>query len=220
MKLSKNKLLVLAVTLLVAIGAAVWYFAFFSIKSEAPTDNMQNSTSTEPEQEAQDNKFANLKGDAFDEAYIADMLAHHDGAVNMAEQAQAVTAHEEVRTLSGEIIMTQGQEIMKMRQWQKDWGYKETMSGGHMSHGGGGMDMGGDMVEMMNRLKDLTGEAYDEEFLKQMIIHHEQAIEMSKYAEQNAKHQEIKDLAKEVISTQEKEIAQMKQWQKDWGYSE
>ena len=51
-----------------------------------------------------------------------------------------------------------------------------------------------------------------------MILHHEQAVEMSQYAATNAQHQEIKDLASAVISAQTIEIEQMKQWQKDWGY--
>lgn len=216
----KNKIFITIIIVLAVVAAAIWYFAVFSIKPElAPTTQNNNTdTTAKKEKPASDSKYATLKGDAFDEAYIADMLAHHEGALNMAEQAQAVTAHEEIRTLAGDMMMTQGQEMMEMRQWQKDWGYEVTMSGGHMSHGGDGAQAGGDMVEMMNKLKDLTGEAYDKEFLKQMILHHEQAVEMSQYAEQNAKHQEIKDLAKEVITAQTKEIAQMKQWQKDWRY--
>ncbi len=108
--------------------------------------------------------------------------------------------------------------MIQMREWQKAWGFEITNSGGHMSHGGGGAEMAGDMVEMMNKLKGLTGEAYDEEFLKQMILHHEQAIEMSVDADTNAKRQEIKDLARDVITAQSAEIKQMKQWQKEWGY--
>jgi len=146
------------------------------------------------------------------------MLAHHEGALNMAEQAGPAVAHEEILTLTGNILQTQGMEMVQMKEWQKAWGYKETMSGGHMSHGGAGMDAGGDMVEMMNKLKGLEGEAYDKEFLKQMTIHHEQAIEMSRYANTNAKHQEIKDLAKNIIEAQTAEINQMKQWQREWGY--
>jgi uncharacterized protein (DUF305 family) len=41
---------------------------------------------------------------------------------------------------------------------------------------------------------------------------------MSKYAENNAKRQEIKNLARNIIETQTKEIEQMKLWQKLWGY--
>ena len=192
----------------------------FSVKP-VPEGALKTSNTTVDEKKqkpASDNIYANLKGDAFDEAYIADMLAHHEGALNMSEQAMAVTAHEEIRTLASNIVQSQSAELMIMRTWQKEWGYKETMSGGHGSHGGAGMDMGGDMVEMQNKLQGLTGEEYDKEFLKQMIVHHEQAVEMSKYAADNAKHQEVKDLASAVISAQTTEINQMKQWQKQWGY--
>ena len=216
----KNKIFITVIVVLAIAAAAVWYFVVFSIKPE-PVQTSQNSsagTASKKEAPQSDSKFANLKGDAFDEAYIAGMLAHHEGALNMSENAGAFAVHDEIRTLTGNIIQTQSAEVMQMRTWQKEWGYKETMSGGHNSHGGGGMDMGGDMVEMQNKLQGLNGEAYDKEFLKQMIIHHEQAIEMSQYAETNAKHQEIKDLASSVMSEQKTEIDQMKQWQKDWGY--
>ncbi len=216
----KNKIFITVIIVLAIAAAAVWYFVVFSVKP-VPEEAMQTSNTATDEKKqkpASDSKYATLKGDAFDEAYIADMLAHHEGALNMSEQAMAVTAHEEIRTLASNIVQSQSAELMKMLTWQKEWGYKETMGGGHGSHGGAGMDMGGDMVEMQNKLQGLTGEEYDKEFLKQMIVHHEQAVEMSKYAATNAKHQEIKDLASAVISAQTKEIEQMKQWQKDWGY--
>lgn len=220
MKITKNRLFAVIIIVLVAFAAAIWYFGVFSIKPEKTSDTQNTKTTqqTTNDEKTTDSKYATLYGDEFDEAFIADMLAHHDGALNMAEQAGAATAHEEIRTLSTNIIQTQGQEVMKMREWQKEWGYEETMVGGHMSHGGGGMDMGGDMVEMMNKLKDLKGEEYDKEFLKQMILHHEQAVEMSQYAASNAKHQEIRDLASNIIRTQKAEIQQMKQWQESWGY--
>ena len=216
----KNKIFITVIVVLAIAAAAVWYFVVFSVKPvpEGALQTSKAATDEKKQKPASDSKYATLKGDAFDEAYIADMLAHHEGALNMSEQAMAVTAHEEIRTLASNIVQSQSTELMKMRTWQKEWGYKETMSGGHGSHGGAGMDMGGDMVEMQNKLQGLKGEEYDKEFLKQMILHHEQAVEMSQYAATNAKHQEIKDLASAVISAQTKEIEQMKQWQKDWGY--
>lgn len=217
--MSRNKIFIILITVLAVIAAAVWYFAVSSIKPESgQTTPSNNAPAKEQEKPASNSKYATLTGDAFDEAYIADMLAHHEGALNMAEQAQAATAHEEIRTLAGNITQSQGAEVMQMRTWQTDWGYEVTMSGGHNSHGGGGIDMGGDMVEMQNKLRGLTGEAYDKEFLKQMILHHEQAVDMSQFAAKNAKHQEIKDLAEDVISAQTTEIEQMKQWQEKWGY--
>ena len=69
-----------------------------------------------------------------------------------------------------------------------------------MSHGGGGNGDGrATWLRCENKLNDLTGEAYDKEFLKQMILHHEQARRYAKYEDSNAKRQEIKDLASVII---------------------
>jgi uncharacterized protein (DUF305 family) len=66
---------------------------------------------------------------------------------------------------------------------------------------------------------DKSGDKFDEEFISQMIVHHEGAVEMAKLAEKQAKHDEIKQLSKDIISAQEKEINDMKQWQASWGYT-
>jgi uncharacterized protein (DUF305 family) len=47
-------------------------------------------------------------------------------------------------------------------------------------------------------------------------MHHQGAVQMAQAALQNAKHQEIKDLAQNIITAQNKEIAEMKQWQQQW----
>ena len=221
MKITKNKLFAVIIIVLVAFAGAIWYFGVFSIKPEKTTFNTENTKSSQQAattEKTTDSKYATLKGDDFDEAFIADMIAHHEAAINMSEQAQAMTAHDEIRTLASAIMETQTTEMVQMREWQQAWGFEITNSGGHMSHGGGGAEMAGDMVEMQNKLKDLEGEAYDKEFLKQMILHHEQAVDMAKYVADNAKRQEIKDLASSIIKAQSEEIRQMKQWQESWGY--
>lgn len=74
------------------------------------------------------------------------------------------------------------------------------------------------MSGMVNSLKDKTGEEFDKEFINQMISHHQGAIDMAKLAQKNAFHQEIKDMADDIISAQTNEINMMKQWQNSWGY--
>ena len=75
------------------------------------------------------------------------------------------------------------------------------------------------MNDMMNVLQNKTGDEFDELFISQMIEHHQGAIDMANQAKQSAKHDEIKQLAEDIISAQEKEINQMKMWQKEWGYT-
>lgn len=93
-------------------------------------------------------------------------------------------------------------------------------SGGHMmpdgSAMGGGMNMQSSMDGMMANLNGKTGDAFDQEFLSEMIVHHQGAVAMAQAALMSAKHQEIKDLAKNIISAQNTEIKEMQDWQKAW----
>ena len=84
--------------------------------------------------------------------------------------------------------------------------------------GHGMMGMGASMDEMMNSLEGKSGDSFDEAFISAMIIHHEGAIDMAEEAKKSAKHQEIKDLADDIIEAQTSEINQMKDWQESWGY--
>jgi len=49
-----------------------------------------------------------------------------------------------------------------------------------------------------------------------MILHHQGAVAMAEAALKNAKHQEIKDLAKAIITAQNAEIQRMQEWQASW----
>jgi len=81
-----------------------------------------------------------------------------------------------------------------------------------MNHG----SMEGMMSDMNAQLEGKTGDEFDKIFLSEMITHHEGAVAMADAALQNARHQEVKDLAKSIISTQNREIADMKMWQEKW----
>ncbi len=60
-------------------------------------------------------------GDAFDAAFIKEMIAHHEGAVAMAEQALTDAKHVEIKTMATAIISAQTSEISQMKGWLKDW---------------------------------------------------------------------------------------------------
>jgi uncharacterized protein (DUF305 family) len=75
------------------------------------------------------------------------------------------------------------------------------------------------MAEMNTALDNLQTDEFDKAFIEMMIAHHQGAIDMARLIEGRAKHDEIKKLGQDIISAQDKEITEMKQWQKDWGYS-
>jgi len=75
------------------------------------------------------------------------------------------------------------------------------------------------MNDMTKQLEGKTGDEFDKAFIAMMIVHHEGAVDMAELAKQNAKHDEIKKLADDIIAAQNKEITEMKSWQQSWGYS-
>lgn len=81
-----------------------------------------------------------------------------------------------------------------------------------------------DMIQMNAetnaKLMNLKGDDFDEAFLHEMIMHHQGAIDMARLIETNAKHDEIKQLGKDIITAQTKEIQMMKAWQKAWMYDQ
>jgi uncharacterized protein (DUF305 family) len=73
------------------------------------------------------------------------------------------------------------------------------------------------MEAMVTSLKNKTGDDYDTAFINEMIDHHQGAIDMAKMSATRANHKEIRDLSSAIITAQEKEITEMKQWRKAWG---
>lgn len=72
------------------------------------------------------------------------------------------------------------------------------------------------MHDMTSALSGKTGDAFDQEFLAQMIVHHEGAVEMAEMVLQQSTKPELRALAQEIISAQTKEINMMRAWQKSW----
>lgn len=57
----------------------------------------------------------------FDLRFIEAMIPHHQGAIEMAKDAQEHAEHPEIRTLAGQIITAQEGEIAQMQAWKQQW---------------------------------------------------------------------------------------------------
>lgn len=60
-------------------------------------------------------KLADAKGKDFDRAFAELMIAHHEGAVKMAQDEQKDGANAEARALAGEVVRAQTAEITELR---------------------------------------------------------------------------------------------------------
>jgi uncharacterized protein (DUF305 family) len=144
--------------------------------------------------------------------YIDTMIAHHQGAVDMARPCQTLAVKAEMKKLCAEIIESQTKEIAEMRSWRDKWfAGKEPAINMQMP------GMNESMVGMdMKKLNSLSGIEFDLEFIRQMIPHHQGAVVMAKDVLSKTNRDEIKRISNEIIKAQEEEIKQMKEWQAAW----
>lgn len=154
-----------------------------------------------------------------DRHFIEQMIPHHEGAIEMAYLAQERAGRAEIKTLAGNVIKSQSEEIKNMRSWYKSW-YGQ----GVPSIPGTGMGMGRGMMHggMMGDEVDIEAlkqaENFDKAFIEEMIPHHQMAVMMANMLLQGTARDEMKTLAQNIIDAQTKEIAMMRQWYKEWGY--
>jgi uncharacterized protein (DUF305 family) len=150
--------------------------------------------------------------------FIDTMIAHHEGAVDISQLVQTRSGHAELRSVAADIIREQQKEIATLRSLRGRY-FKDASSAINMELPG--MQAGIDGMDA-DRLDPLKENAFDREFIGQMIPHHEAAIEMSRAllsrpAGQPAElSNELRLLAQSVADSQETEVSRMKEWQKAW----
>jgi uncharacterized protein (DUF305 family) len=85
------------------------------------------------------------------------------------------------------------------------------MDHGQMGHGSMGMGSNGMAKQMVME----NGEYSDRAFIDAMVLHHQGAIAMAEVALKNAEHEEIKELSRNIVSTQQSEIEELKSIKKE-----
>jgi uncharacterized protein (DUF305 family) len=94
---------------------------------------------------------------------------------------------------------------------KKTGGSMAGMDHGQMGHGSMGMGSEGMARQMLME----NGEYSDRRFIDAMVPHHQGAMAMAEVALKNAEHEEIKELSRNIISSQQAEIEELKAIKKE-----
>ena len=140
--------------------------------------------------------------DSADAGFARDMSTHHAQAVEMGMIAYQQATLPEVRTLGGDIAITQQGQIGVMSTWLKDWGLDANSSRPPMSW------MPNGQKELVNnlmpgmatraevaKLKAATGKEVDILFCQYMLRHHLGGIHMVDDVVAQNPRPEVRDLA-------------------------
>jgi uncharacterized protein (DUF305 family) len=165
--------------------------------------------------------------DSVDAGFARDMSRHHLQGVEMANVALERSEDPEIRPLAFDISSIQTNQAGRMEGWLSLWDLPQSggevmawMSddGGHAGHSTdmSGMDMGeGTLMpgmateEELAGLRELSATAFDVEFLRLMIRHHQGGLEMAEYAAEHADVAAVRRLAATIADTQTAETTTM-----------
>ena len=147
-----------------------------------------------------------------DGAFVAEMVPHHESAIEMAEVALKRAEHPEIRDLAQNIIATQSDEIGTLEMIHQRLFGEPVGAGDH-----GTLGLPPDQMGMeMDAATLATADPFDREFIDMMIPHHQGAIRMAYVELENGGDDEAMALAETIIDAQAAEIEDMSAWRADW----
>ena len=174
--------------------------------------------------------------DSVDAGFARDMSLHHLQGVEMANLALERSEDPEVRSLAFDISAIQTNQAGRMEGWLSLWGVRpsggEVMAwmdedtgdedtgdddtGDDDGHAGHSTDMADGALmpgmateEELAGLRELSGTAFDMEFLRLMIRHHQGGLGMAEHAAEHADVEAVRRLAATIADTQTAETATM-----------
>jgi uncharacterized protein (DUF305 family) len=143
-----------------------------------------------------------------DVMFAQQMIPHHQQAIEMSDMILAKDdINPDVTALAEQIKAAQAPEIAQMTGWLTGWGQGASPSM-PMDH-----DMGGGMMNQadMDALQQASGDEAAKLFLQGMITHHKGAIDMAKMQLANGQNGDAKQLAQQIVDSQQAEITTMQQ---------
>lgn len=133
-----------------------------------------------------------------DQRYLNAMIAHHRGAILMAEQAQA-SERPQVRELAAEILENEPKLIAELYAWKEEW-YGDTRS----------------VRDPLAPKFGPVDETFDLRFLNALIAHHESGVEMAKEIRLKSSRSEVLNNADDVEAFLITSGGTLRSWRSDW----
>lgn len=130
---------------------------------------------------------------------LAQLIAQHTQAIDLANQALPRAKRQDARTLAATIIETQGVELRRMQAWQSEWFPNRSPA-----------VAAGPATTLPNAA------SVDEGFLAALIPLYEQGIETARNADGKVQNGQLQTLIKTILIQQSDQLDRFKRWQTEW----
>lgn len=201
------------------LAAAAIVFAACGSKDSSSSHSMTDGSSMTNMDHGSMTSTTAAKAGSVDQAFVSQMIPHHQMAVQMAKTAQSEGEHSEIKTLADDIVSAQTSEITELEGIAKRIDVTPASMGAEDQMMTDAKTLGISMDEMgmsmdMNSL--MKAKPFDREFIDMMIPHHQGAIRMARAELAKGTDTGLKKIATAIIAAQTKEITEMNSWRKAW----
>ncbi len=157
-----------------------------------PQYSMSKYESTQMTDLGKADKYVDLR-------YLNTMIAHHRGAILLAEQARDKTKRTEIKQLAEDILVSEPEAIDELYQWKKEW-YRDNK-------------------KVSDKIVPNLGE-YDENFdlrfLNALIAHHEEGVAMANEIKLKSTRNQVLNNADAVIDFLTGGLKMLTKWRTEW----
>jgi uncharacterized protein (DUF305 family) len=136
-----------------------------------------------------------------DVVFLQNMVLHHTQAITMSQIARNQASAAQVKDLAARIEAEQSPQIQQMNSLLTEWGIPApaTTGGTGTTNGVGHGQLPG----------TVSGAGFDRAFLEMMIVHHQDAVDMSQIELAQASNPVSRNLAQQIISADQARISEM-----------
>lgn len=134
-----------------------------------------------------------------EKTFLENMIPHHQEAVDTSSLVFSQTQDAQLKQFTQAVIEAQTKEITQMKEWLRSWYSVEYT-------------LNSNYKPMMANLTEFKDTEQEKAYIEGMIRHHQGAIEMAKKMLTLNPRDEIKQMARGIISAQESEVKILQKW--------
>lgn len=149
--------------------------------------------------------LAGLEGEQLEITFLAEIIPHHQAAIEMSELELERGVSPDIRTHAENIIANQQHQIEQFTRWLEEW-YGLTPEEAMAQ----APEETQTMIEELSAVE--AGEDFDVAFVQKMIPHHQAGIIELLEPQSRAPHAQLRVAAAAGITTQQAQVADFRTW--------